>query len=147
LPSLKSRDHTTETDDLTRRLHAEAFRIIDCTRCANCCRTMTVVLTHSDVDRIAGHLGMATDAFINKYLEANESGEFVVRQKPCSFLGADGRCTIYDIRPTACQEFPHTDKGGFEFRTHQHSDNSVTCPAVYWIVEEMRKRLRSNRES
>ena len=36
--------------------------------------------------------------------------------------------------------YPHTDKDGFTFRTMSVANNALVCPAVFWIVEEMRKR-------
>jgi hypothetical protein len=41
LRSLKFADHPRETDELAAELHRDAFRIIDCTRCANCCKTIS----------------------------------------------------------------------------------------------------------
>jgi uncharacterized protein len=50
--------------------------------------------------------------------------------------------TIYAVRPQACREFPHTDKEGFIWRTYLHAGNTQTCPAVYFLVQRMRQRLR-----
>ena len=62
---------------------------------------------------------------------------------PCPFLADDGRCTIYEVRPKDCAEYPHTQKKGFASRTHLHADNTLVCPAVFWIVEELRaSRMR-----
>jgi Fe-S-cluster containining protein len=48
---------------------------------------------------------------------------------------------IYDVRPKACREFPHTDRKKF----HQIADltlkNVAICPAAYNIVEEMKKKM------
>ena len=59
---------------------------------------------------------------------------------PCPFFGADNRCTIYEVRPADCVEYPHTDKEGFTFRTHGHANNALVCPAVFYIVEQMRMK-------
>ncbi|HJN07310.1 MAG TPA: YkgJ family cysteine cluster protein [Pirellulaceae bacterium] len=55
------------------------------------------------------------------------------------FLGEDDRCTIYDVRPAVCREYPHTDKDGFTFRTMSVANNAIVCPAVFWIVEQMKR--------
>lgn len=37
------------------------------------------------------------------------TGLFMLEQKPngdCRFLGPDRRCTVYDIRPDTCRDFP-----------------------------------------
>ncbi len=57
------------------------------------------------------------------------------------FLDTENYCMIYEVRPKACREFPHTDRKKF----HQISDltlqNVAICPAAYNIVEEMKKRM------
>jgi len=122
-------------------LHEQAFQIVDCTRCANCCKTLNIKFEPADIERIAGHLNMPTAEFIATYLEAgNEEGSYKARQKPCPFLGEDNRCTIYEIRPAVCQAYPHTDKEGFTFRTMGVAKNALICPAVFWIVEQMKQR-------
>lgn len=144
LRSLKHRDFGFDPDELATDLHQQAFQIVDCTRCANCCKSMTVKVNQADVKRIAKHLGKTNKAFVEEYLEPDEEkGLYKIQQQPCPFLGADDRCTIYDVRPKACREFPHTDKKGFASRTILHANNTLTCPAVFWIVEQMRKRARS----
>ena len=100
LRSMKFRDYGFDPDELAGELHEQAFRIVDCTRCANCCKTMDVKFTDEDIERIAGYLNMATAEFIKTYLEADEEdGSYKAQHKPCPFLGEDDRCTIYEIRP------------------------------------------------
>jgi uncharacterized protein len=147
LRSLKFKRYGFSPDKLAKQLHQEAFQIVDCTRCANCCKTMDVALTDKDITRIAGHLGMTTEDFIAKYLEPGEEqgydeekGCLWIRQKPCPFLGEDNRCTIYDLRPAVCRDYPYTDKKEFTTRSHGHSRNALLCPAVFWIVEQMKRR-------
>lgn len=141
LHSLKFRKYGFRPDKLAAELHEQAFQILDCTRCANCCRVADVMLDRDDIDRISRHLGMPPQEFIDKYLEpCEEEGMFAMRQKPCPLLGEDNRCTVYDVRPAACREYPHTDKARFSTRSFTHAANALMCPAVFWIVEQMRKR-------
>ncbi len=147
LRSLKFRKYGFDPDETAADLHRQAFQIVDCTRCANCCKTMNVRFGASDVERIATQLEMTPAEFIAAYLERDQQGDegeevYHAREKPCPLLGPDDRCTVYDVRPTVCREFPHTDKPDFTFRTMRHAANSVSCPAVYWIVEQMRKRAK-----
>jgi hypothetical protein len=140
LRSLKSREYGFEPDELCHELHQQAFEIVDCTRCANCCRTMDIRFEDDDIDRIAGHLGVTVDAFTEAYLEVDdEGGGYRAREKPCPFLADDHRCTIYDVRPTVCREYPHTDKEGLVFRTMGVANNTLVCPAVFWIVEQIKQ--------
>ena len=141
LRSLKRRDYGFRPSELASELHEKAFQIVDCTRCANCCRTANVTLDQDDIDRISKHLGMGTQEFIDQHLKPSErEGMFTMRQKPCPLLGDDNLCTVYDVRPKGCREYPHTDKDGFTSRTFGHAHNALMCPAVFWIVEKMRHR-------
>ncbi len=141
LRSLKRRNYGFRPDEAAAVLHQRAFQIVDCTRCANCCRTATITLDREDIDRISTHLGLGTQEFIKNYLEPDEQNDsFVMRQKPCPLLGDDNRCTVYDVRPAVCREYPHTDKEDFATRTIGHAGNALICPAVFWIIEQMRQR-------
>jgi Fe-S-cluster containining protein len=131
-----------KVDRIALELHQEAFGIVDCTRCANCCRTLRIVVTDEDIPRIAGHLGMGLGEFIANYLERDEEeGHYRVRTTPCPFLGDDSKCTIYGVRPEKCRGYPFTDKPDFASRTMNHADNAVVCPAVFYLVEQMKRRL------
>ena len=93
LRSLKQRSFK-KVDRIALELHQEAFSIVDCTKCANCCRRLRIVITEEDIPRIAGHLGMGPDEFIAAYLERDEEEGYCVRTSPCPFLGDDSKCTI-----------------------------------------------------
>ena len=86
---------------------------------------------------------MTAQEFVDAYVSPEHKNDvYTFRQKPCPFLGVDNRCTIYEVRPDCCREYPHTDKEGFVFRTILHANNAKQCPAVFWIVENMRRRAR-----
>jgi Fe-S-cluster containining protein len=82
------------------------------------------------------------DEFIADYLERDEEeGCYRIKASPCPFLGADSKCTIYDVRPEKCRGYPFTDKPDFAFMSITHANNVVVCPAVFYIVEQMKRRL------
>lgn len=141
LRSLKMRGERP-VDRAARQLHEETFSIIDCTQCANCCKTVSPLFRKEDIRRIAQHLGMKATEFVATYLQADEDGDRFLKSVPCSFLGEDNRCKIYEVRPRDCAEYPHTQKKGFATRTHLHAGNTLACPAVFYIVEQMRARHR-----
>jgi Fe-S-cluster containining protein len=131
-----------KVDRIALQLHQEAFGIVDCTKCANCCRTLRIVVTEEDIARIAAHLGMGQHEFIAAYLERDEEeGCFRIKTTPCPFL-SDNKCTIYEVRPEKCQGYPFTDKPDFPFMSITHANNAVVCPAVFYLVEQMKRRLR-----
>ena len=49
---------------------------------------------------------------------------------------------IYDVRPKACAEFPHTDRKKFQQITNITLKNISVCPAAYNIVEKMKDRIK-----
>jgi hypothetical protein len=141
LRSLKKKPFK-KVDRIALELHQEAFGIVDCTKCANCCRTLRVIVTDNDIPRIAGYLGMAPDEFITTYLERDEEeGCYRIKTSPRPFLGEDSKCTIYDVRPEKCRGYPFTDKPDFPFMSITHANNAVVCPAVFYLVEQMKNRL------
>ena len=126
-------------DYLMQELHEKEFERTDCLTCANCCKTTGPLFTNADVARIAKHFRMKPQRFIEQYLRVDEENDYVLQQVPCTFLGADNFCSIYEVRPKACREFPHTDRKKFQQITHLTLKNVAICPAAFNIVEEMKK--------
>jgi Fe-S-cluster containining protein len=128
-------------DALMQELHRDEFSRTDCLGCANCCKTTGPLFTGADIERIASHLRLKPGQFTAQYLRLDEDGDYVLQQVPCPFLGADNYCHIYDVRPKACREYPHTDRKKFHQITGLTLKNTAICPAAYRIVEELKKRL------
>lgn len=124
---------------LAAEIHEEVFEETDCLSCANCCKTISPIFKQKDIERIAKHLKMKPAAFMEAYLRLDEDGDYVVKELPCPFLGHDNYCSIYEVRPRACQGYPHTDQE-FQKRLHLTLKNLEVCPAAYQIVEEMKRR-------
>ncbi|AWA29665.1 zinc/iron-chelating domain-containing protein [Flavobacterium magnum] len=128
-------------DYMMQELHDNEFKRTDCLQCANCCKTTGPLFTTADVERIAKHLRQKPQQFIEKYLRIDEDNDYVLQQLPCTFLDAENYCMIYQVRPKACREFPHTDRKKFQQITDITLRNIPICPAAYRIVEEMKKRM------
>lgn len=128
-------------DKIVQEVHTEVFREIDCTKCANCCKILGPLFTESDISRIAKHFRMRLPVFEDMYLRVDEDNDKVFKSMPCPFLGEDNLCSIYDIRPKACREFPHTDRKKFYQINHLTIQNTLICPAVYLFVEKLQERL------
>lgn len=128
-------------DYLMQELHENEFEQTDCLTCANCCKTTGPLFTDKDITRISKHFRMKEVAFIEQFLRVDEENDYVLQQTPCHFLGADNYCSIYEVRPKACREFPHTDRKKFHQISRLTLENVKMCPAAYNIVEEMKKRL------
>ena len=128
-------------DYLMQELHEEEFKRTDCLTCANCCKTTGPLFTNADIERIAKHFKQKPQQFIDQHLKVDEENDYVLQQVPCTFLGADNYCSIYDVRPKACREFPHTDRKKFQQISNLTLKNVAICPAAYNIVEEMKRRI------
>ena len=128
-------------DKIVQEVHTEVFREIDCTKCANCCKMLGPLFTEADISRIAKHFRMRLPVFEDMYLRVDEDNGKVFKSMPCPFLGEDNLCSIYDIRPKACREFPHTDRKEIYQINHLTIQNTLICPAVYLFVEKLQERL------
>ena len=128
-------------DYVMQELHEEEFQRTDCLKCANCCKTTGPLFTNNDVTRISKHFRMKPQRFIEQYLRLDEDNDYVLQQVPCTFLGSDNYCSIYNVRPKACREFPHTDRKKFHQINHLTLKNVAICPAAFNIVEAMKKKL------
>ncbi|MBT8261729.1 MAG: YkgJ family cysteine cluster protein [Bacteroidia bacterium] len=128
-------------DTLMQALHEEEFQRTDCLDCANCCKTTGPLFTDRDIERISRHFRIKPQKFIETYLRIDEENDYVLQSVPCSFLGTDNYCSIYEVRPKACREFPHTDRKKFQQISNLTLKNVAICPAAFNIVEEMKRRL------
>ena len=118
--------------------HEEAFAHIDCLSCANCCKTTGPLFTDKDINRLAKHFGQRPADFIDDYLRVDEDGDFVLQSVPCPFLGEDNYCSVYEVRPKACREFPHTNRNRMHQILELTRKNIEVCPAVFEMVERMK---------
>ena len=125
-------------DNIFQKLHNEAFEEIDCLTCANCCKTTSPIFYQKDIERLAKHFRIKPSQFIEKYLHIDEDNDFVLNSTPCPFLGTDNYCAVYDDRPTACREYPHTDRKNIHQLFDLTIKNTAICPAVYKIVEKLK---------
>ena len=128
-------------DKIVQEVHQEVFAEIDCTACANCCKTLGPLFTEADIQRIAKHFRMKLGAFEEAFLKVDEDGDKIFKTMPCPFLGEDNLRSIYDVRPKACREFPHTDRKKIYQINNLTIKNTLFCPAAYLFVEKLRARL------
>ena len=126
-----------DLDARFHELHDEVFSEIDCLQCANCCSTTSPIFRDVDIDRISRKFKITSPQFEKEYLTTDEDGDKVLRSSPCTFLGADNKCFIYDVRPQACREYPHTDRKRMYQILNLTQKNMEICPAVSRIVQHM----------
>ncbi|WP_243349812.1 YkgJ family cysteine cluster protein [Parabacteroides sp. FAFU027] len=127
-----------DLDDTIHDIHEEVFEETNCLECANCCRCLGPRITDRDIEKIASALRLKPHEVVASYLRIDEDNDYVFKSMPCPFLMPDNYCSIYENRPKACREYPHTDRKKF-FQIHQLTiRNAQTCPAVFEILEQLK---------
>ena len=129
-------------DSFFHEEHEKAFEEIDCLACANCCNTTSPIFYQTDIERAAHAVKMKPGDFIIKYLKVDEDGDYVLQSSPCTFLDTENYCLIYESRPKACREYPHTDRKKMVQILDLTYKNTLVCPAVLRITEEVKKKIR-----
>ena len=125
-------------DMFTHQAHNKTFEEIDCLQCANCCKTTSPIFYDRDIDRLAKHLKLKPAAFVEKYLFVDETNDYVLKTAPCPFLDYENYCTVYENRPTACREYPHTNRKRFYQLLDLSLKNTEICPAVVAVFEQLK---------
>ncbi|NDV79249.1 YkgJ family cysteine cluster protein [Dysgonomonas sp. 511] len=130
----KNKKRLAKMDTVVRQLHEEVSSQVDCLQCANCCRSLGPAIYDKDIDRIAKALRMKPSDVVATYLKIDEDGDYVFNSMPCPFLMPDNYCSIYEHRPKACREYPHTDRKKFEQIYKLTVKNTETCPIAYEVL-------------
>lgn len=128
-------------DEVVHAAHHKTFETIDCLSCANCCKTTSPIFRDVDVTRIAKKFKVSNAQFEATYLKRDDDGDLVLQESPCTFLNDDNTCFIYDIRPQACREYPHTDRKRMIQILDLTRKNTEVCPAVSRIVFQLMKEI------
>ncbi len=131
-----------DLDILTNELHDEAFEQIDCLECANCCRTTGPLLLNKDIDRLATELKLKPSIFTEKFVRIDEDNDYVFSSMPCPFLGSDNYCHVYEARPNACREFPHTQQRNILQKLKITYHNTLICPAVALVIDGLKEKFK-----
>ena len=134
------RNTPKDLDDVTHALHEAAFEEINCLDCANCCKTTSPIFYQKDIERASKYLHLKPGDFIQKYLRLDEDNDYVLQSAPCTFLGADNYCAIYDARPSACKEYPHTNRKKVYQVFEISIKNALICPAVFKVFEGLNQK-------
>lgn len=138
---VKTTEFPRNIDSLAKKITSEVSDKIDCLTCANCCKSSPPIITKSDVSRIAKHLSISKKQMLRKYILEDVNGEMSFMNIPCSFLLENNHCSIYEIRPEACRQYPHTDNAGFAKLKKLHAKNVSRCPIAYEVVQKIKKSI------
>jgi len=121
-------------DGMVTALSQKYFALIDCTQCANCCRSLKTEFEKSELHSIAKTLGQSIAAFEKQFMSEG------MVNPPCPML--DGKlCSIYEHRPEVCRSFPHLEQPRFTTRLMGVIDNVAICPIAFNAFEELKAKL------
>ncbi len=138
LTKLKKTD-SRKLDQLFHRLHEDVFEEINCLDCANCCKTTSPIFYQNDIERASKALRVKPGDFVEKYLKIDQDQDYVLKSSPCPFLDSENYCSIYESRPKACREYPHTNRKKVVQIMDLTYRNTLVCPAVLEMVERIKK--------
>ncbi len=124
-----------EVEALMEELHRRAFDEVDCLECGNCCRSLGPRITERDLVRLAKIQRLSAAAFCETYLLRDEDNDWVFKTMPCPFLGEGNYCFVYENRPRACADYPHTEGRQVRSRLGELVKNAPVCPAVFLVLE------------
>ena len=103
-----------------------------CAGCSECCRGMgtSIVLDPLDVHRISSGLGKSFEELLSSHLELQVADGIILPNlrmagpgEACTFLNAEGRCSIHPFRPGICRIFPlgrYYDGKSFQYFLQVH---------------------------
>lgn len=124
-----------DIDGVVKALSQKYFALIDCTQCANCCRSLQTEFKKSELHTIAKTLGQSIEAFEKQFMTEGAVNP------PCPML--DGKlCSIYENRPEVCRSYPHLEQAHFTTRLMGVIDNVAICPIAFNAYEELKTKLR-----
>jgi uncharacterized protein len=135
------RKEPRKLDEAFHAVHEEVFEEINCLDCANCCKTTSPIFYENDIERLAKNLKMKPGDFVQKYLRVDEDNDYVLQTAPCPFLDGENYCMVYEDRPKACREYPHTDRKKMYQVLDLATKNTMVCPAVFEMVERLKRIL------
>jgi hypothetical protein len=105
---MKLKNGTPKIDEAPWYIAGLAF---ECQACGRCCAGPEegyVWANDEEILRMAKHLNMSEKNFCKEYVRKVGRRQSLVEQKKshdCVFL-KDGKCTIYEVRPTQCRTWP-----------------------------------------
>ncbi len=126
-----------DLDQRFNNAHQTEFAKRDCLSCANCCKTTSPIFRQADIRRMAKALRIKENQLVAQYLKLDEDDDYVLQTSPCFNLLPDNTCAVYEDRPLACREYPHTDRKNMYQIMDLTAQNTLICPAVASIVEKI----------
>ncbi|MDW8394467.1 MAG: YkgJ family cysteine cluster protein [Chitinophagales bacterium] len=112
---------------------------IDCTLCANCCRSVQPGVLPEELPVLARCAHMEVTSFSRQWVKKEAgTGIAYLHRLPCLFL-QENRCSIYNDRPLSCRDYPHLQHPGLKFRLRSLISQYSVCPIVFNTLEALKE--------
>ncbi|MBN2304516.1 MAG: YkgJ family cysteine cluster protein [Anaerolineae bacterium] len=138
----------TELDALVDAIAASVTPHINCTSCANCCRSLPVGLIPDDIAPLADALHVPPKQVIARYVDHRAGPRWkewaTFAGSPCPML-AGSRCAVYAGRPQACRAYPALTPD-FRWLIDDILRGVDRCPIIFNVIERLKVRLDWQRE-
>ena len=127
-----------ELDSLVDEIAEPIVTAIDCTKCGNCCRSLPVHLTPTDINRLSHNVNVYIDDILTQYVD--QEGEWsMLKTKPCAFLRGS-LCSIYEHRPESCRLYPQFTPD-FRWTMEYMLEGIAICPIIYNVFSELVEKV------
>jgi len=81
--------------------------VFSCQQCGECCQgERGILVTPSEQEAMAAHLGLSPDDFAARYLVATPLGPQLASRDGACALQEDGLCQVHPVKPRICREWP-----------------------------------------
>lgn len=130
---------------VTTQAKEDTWKKISCITCGHCCNEMTPTWKKTEIKRVAAHMKMTPKEYYDKYLYTDKkSGDVMNNSTPCQHYDTKSRmCTIYELRPLDCAEFPHFHRKDFYDQVNEvFIPNMPRCPATQVFVERIEELVK-----
>jgi len=129
-------------DSLFAEAHSTVFENTNCLSCANCCKNYSPIIEPDEIADLCLYIGISATELFQNYIEMDEEGDFVFKTQPCPMLNLeDNKCKIYENRPKACREYPHTNMKKIKNHLGLLEINIEICPAAEEIVRRVLNQI------
>lgn len=133
-----------EFDRLIHPISNSVSKQIDCTKCANCCKSLEAGISDEEAFIIAEKMKISIQEFNATYtLQEDQSNIRFIKDKPCPLL-QDNKCSIYDSRPMACSTFPGFERPLLKYKFRSIAAHYSICPIVYHTFEILKVHFTTN---
>lgn len=130
-----------EVDNKVATIAARVMAAIDCTTCANCCKTLEPEISEEELQRLRSR-SEDREQFMAKFVGFDAVRGVHFLKPVCTFL-TDHTCSVYGDRPSSCREYPRLVPD-LKFRWKKTMEDYAVCPIVFNTIEQLKADLRDS---